>query len=360
MVYIFGFRSSRRTEWVLTSSFFLNYNSSSANKPHFTIRIPFKLGKSERGPMNPGMKYIFGFRSSRRTEWVPRSSFFLNYNSSSEHKPHFTFRIPFKLGKSERGPMNPGMKYIFEFRSSRRTEWVPKSSFFLNFSSSSANKPHFTFRIPFKLGKSEPGPMNPRMKYIFGIRSSRRTEWVPRSSFFLNYNSSKANKPHFTFRIPFKLGKSERGPMNPRMKCIFGFRSSRRTEWVPRSSFFLNYNSSSAHKPHFTFRIPFKLGKSERGPMNPRMKYIFGFRSSRRTEWVPTSSFFLNYNSSKANKPHFTFRIPFKLGKSERGPMNPEMKYIFGFRSSRRTEWIPTSSDSFNLVHVYWFQKLPH
>ena len=74
---------------------------------------------------------------------------------------------------------------------------------------------------------------------------------------------------------------------------IFRISISRRTEWVTTSRSSFNIHHFSQKQGHFYLRIALLSRNSARGPQNPKTAYIFRISSSRRTEWAPTSQFFL-------------------------------------------------------------------
>ena len=154
------------------------------------------------------------------------------------------------------------------------------------------------------------------------------------------------------FRFHFQARNSARRSRNQVMNYILGISISRRTEWDPTSMSFFISEDSGPKKCHFCFRFHFRARNSARRSMNPGMKYLFGISSSRRTEWHPTSMIFFISNEFSLKKCHFCSRFHFRARNSARRSMNPGMKYIFRFRSSRRTKWVPTSLGFFDSNEV--------
>ena len=190
------------------------------------------------------------------------------------------------------------------------------------------------------------------MVYIFGIRSSRRTEWAPTSMLFFTSKDFGPKKCHFCFRFHFQARNSARRSRNQVMNYIFGISISRRTEWAPTSMLFFTSKDFGPKKCDFCFRFHFQARNSARRSRNQVMNYIFGISISRRTEWAPTSMLFFISKDFGPKKCDFCFRIAFQARNSARRSRKQVINYIFGISISRRTEWVPRLSDSFNKFHV--------
>ena len=160
-------------------------------------------------------------------------------------------------------------------------------------------------------------------------------------------------KCHFCLRFHFQARNSARRSRNQVINYIFRFSISRRIEWDPTLMLFFISKDFGPKKCHFCLRFHFQARNSARRSRNQVINYIFRFSISRRIEWDPTLMLFFISKDFGPKKCHFCLRFHFQARNSARRSRNQVINYIFRFSSSRRTKWLPTSSDSFNKFHVY-------